>query len=327
MNRRLLSVALLAAALGLPVPADDIRTNVAAIVVLDASAPEGVSVALRYNDAIGIFLPDDPLFIQGIELELRIPKAVQGAEASISWTIYADADPDPSPETYDYVVDLVATQPLPSRVSMVLRLPVVERHGLRSDPYASVVPVVCGPRRFPLVFKLAPIGKGFGPAVENAEFKLVVRPVLADEGGARLSVSFPPDAAPVPLAVYLDDRRLDDPAATIVARKGLHVVRVQAEGYREEIVSVPFEAGRVTAVELTLVPDVPLVSFEVPAGTVVTMDGEAIVADGGTIAVEPGEHTVVCRIGDYTISRKFMAMRGKTYRVVLAVQMDILAAP
>lgn len=45
------------------------------------------------------------------------------------------------------------------------------------------------------------------------------------------------------------------------------------------------------------------------------------------LAVEPGEHALFFRIGDYSMSRKFMALRGKTYQVILSVELDIVTSP
>jgi hypothetical protein len=270
----------------------------------------------------------DTLFVQGVEFELRLPKAVQGSESSIAWTVFSSVDPAPAGEQLDFDGSRVISQPLPTRVSMVIQIPVIERHELRSGPFVTVIPKLMKASDFPLMFKLAPIGKGFGPSMESAEFRLTVRPVLTDEGGIVVSCAFPEGADPVPYSVYIDDRRVEDLARPIVTRKGARVLRVSAEGYREEVVSLSVEAGTISKVSVNLVPDAPRLQIEAPTGSIISLNGVPVSSESfDELAIEPGEHTIVCRIGDYTITRKFVAARGKTYRVVMSVELSIQAEP
>jgi len=67
---------------------------------------------------------------------------------------------------------------------------------------------------------------------------------------------------------------------------------------------------------------------EAPDSAVVTLDGQRIdhVAKP-SMTVDPGEHNATCRIGDYTLSRKFTAYRGKSYKLVLEVDLQVQEAP
>jgi len=311
-----------------PVFSQGLRTDFASLVTLSSEKPEGVTVSLHYNEAVAVNFPADPTFIQGIEFELRIPKSFQGAESSIAWSIFTRLTPPPSPDRFDYIADLLSTQSLPARVSLNLIVPIIDRHSIKNNPFASLVPSVAGMDRFPLVFKLTPIGKGLLPSMESAEFKLTIRPVLRDEGGLIVTVAVPDGADRPSASIFVDDKRAEDPHAVILAKKGARVVRVSAEGYREEIITVAVEAGRVIPLNVTLTPNAPLLVFQAPAGTFVSLDGQVVPQselDG--FAVEPGEHTLFFRIGDYSMTRKFMALRGKVYQVVLSVELNILASP
>jgi hypothetical protein len=312
----------------LPLDAEGIRTGVAGTMHLSSSRPEGETIGFRYNEAVGVFLPADALFVQGIEFELRIPKALQGSESTVAWTIYSSVQPEPATDRLDFNASRIISQPLPPRVSLIIQIPVTERHELRSGPFVTVIPRLLKPSDFPLMFKLAPIGKGFGPDLESVEFRITARPVLTDEGGISLVCSFPEGAEPVPYSVYIDDKRVEDVARTMVTRKGARVLRVSAEGYREEVVSLSIEAGAISKVSVKLVPDAPRLHFEVPTGSIISLNGVLVPPESfDELTVEPGEHTIVFRIGDYTLTRKFIAARGKTYRVVMSVELSIQAEP
>ncbi len=305
-----------------------VRTVVSSVVSLSSEAPGGAVVSLRYNEAVAVLFPADPTFIQGVEFELRIPKAFQGAESSIAWSLFSGIAPTPTAGRFDYEARLISTQPLPQRVSMSLILPIIASHGIKGGPFASLIPAVARSDDFPLLFKLSPIGKGLLPAMESAEFKLTVRPVLRDEGGIRVSVSTGDGAEAQGVSVFIDDRLAENPGKLILAKKGPRVVRVSAEGYREEIVTVPVEAGAVSPLTVTLMPNAPFIAFQAPAGTYVTIDGKVVEpGELSGLSVEPGEHTLFFRIGDYSMTRKFMALRGKVYNVVLSVELDIVVTP
>lgn len=328
MKRLLRFVCVLSIASWTPVFAQGLRTTMSAVVSLSSENGEGETISLRYNEAVAILFPADPTFIQGLEFELRIPKAFQGAESSIAWSVYSGITPAPATDRLDYSGDLVATQPLPARVAMNLILPIVNRHGIKGGPFASLIPMVVGEDRFPLVFKLSPIGKGIQPAMESAEFRLTIRPVLRDEGGIRVSVSYPDGTDHPATSVFIDDRRAEDPQALILAKKGARVVRVSAEGYREEVLTVAVEPGKVIPLSIAMTPNAPLLVFQAPAGTYISLDGQVVPpAELSGLAVEPGEHTLFFRIGDYSMTRKFQALRGKVYRVVLSVELEILTSP
>jgi hypothetical protein len=67
---------------------------------------------------------------------------------------------------------------------------------------------------------------------------------------------------------------------------------------------------------------------EAPDSALILIDGQKLGRDAkASLAVEVGEHTVTCKIGDYTITRKFTAYRGKTYRLVLSVELQLQESP
>ena len=71
-----------------------------------------------------------------------------------------------------------------------------------------------------------------------------------------------------------------------------------------------------------------MVVIEAPDSAQITLDGKKVSGDGKTaLADEIGDHLVTCRIGDYVVTRKFTAYRGKTYRIVLSVDLEVQESP
>ena len=204
MKRQILFIACLLACL--TAFGEDIRVYVPGSVVVSSARIQGESVQIRYNEAVGIQLAANDSFIQGIEIEIRIPKELLPYVASVGWSLYEKVTPAFLKTRYDYQGQQLFFQPLPERVSVVIQIPVDRNHSLKTSSFATVLPLIAGPDRFPLLFRLFPLGKGISKALEENYFSVTVRPVVRNEGA--LSVSFAqPGIDPKDVGITVDDVR------------------------------------------------------------------------------------------------------------------------
>ncbi len=330
--RSLMISAALAAFLFLPLTPlipEGVRTVVSAVVQVSADRPEGETAALGYADAVAIALPAPSPFIQGIEIDLRIPKPLQSAQGAFAWSLYKTVSPVPTVDRYSYDGERMLIQALPPRAGIVFQIPVSPRHSLRTGPYATVLPLLLSAGDFPVLFKLSALTKGLTPEQEQSRYQVKVRPLFTDEGALRLSI-LPPDASETAFSpnVYVDEKKLESWQDLVFLKKGMHTVQVTGESMRDETRTIAVESGKVFALEIKLQGTKPVLVFEAPANAVILLDDQPVEHSGGArILVEPGEHTMVCRIGDYTITRKFTALRGKTYHIVFSVDVQIQENP
>jgi D-lyxose ketol-isomerase len=126
--------------------------------------------------------------------------------------------------------------------------------------------------------------------------------------------------------VAVDDRKAD-PSSPMLLESGQHRLRVSSEAYRDESRGFAIEAGKTLELVVELQDATPVVVVEAPDSAAVTIDGVRVErADRARFEVEPGEHVAVCRIGDYTVTRRFAAARGKTYKLVLEVDLQVQEA-
>ncbi len=330
--RALTIFAALAAFVFLPIASavpEGVRTVVAAVVHVSGDKPEGETVSLGYADAVAILLSSGSPFLQGVEIDLRIPKALQSAQGAFAWSLYKSVTPVPSVDKYAYDGERLILQALPPRAGIVFQVPVSPRHSLRSGPYATVLPMLLGSGEFPVLFKLSALSKGLSPEQEQARYQVKIRPLFTDEGALRISILPPEGAEPgFSPAVYVDERKLESWQELIFLKKGMHTLQVTGEGVRDESRAVAVESGKVFSLEIKLQGTKPVVVFEAPANALILLDDQPVEHAGGArIQIEPGERTVVCKIGDYTITRRFTAVRGKTYHIVFSVDVQIQENP
>jgi hypothetical protein len=332
MNRPSIRLALLALSGALALEAGygqarDLRMMVAGTASLTIEAAEGVRLSMGFSDAAAVYVPKDSPFVQGIEIEVRSPPEATATPGGFAFEIWKSIDPAPERGRYAYRGARVITQPLPARAGYAIQIPVRADHSIEAGPYAELLPAVIDPRDFPIAFKLVPVSKGIPSEIESARFQVRFRLILGDEGALSLKLRYPEGkAARPPVTVTVDDRKID-PAAATPLKAGQHRLRVSSEAYRDESRSFAVESGRTLELVVELQDATPVVIVEAPDSAAVTIDGARVdhVAHP-QLEVEPGEHVAVCRIGDYSVTRRFTAARGKTYRLVLQVDLQVQEA-
>jgi hypothetical protein len=302
-------------------PGQELRTIIAGAITLSPESPEGSRLAMGYNDALAVLFPKDSPFIQGFEIELKLPQAVLAMPGGFAYELWRRIDPAPDKNRFGYRGDRIITQPLPARAGIV-------DHAIKQSPYATLLPVVVEQKDFPFLFKLMPVTKGISADIEAAQFQVRIRPILTDEGALNLRLRYPEGGGEkAALSVMIDDRKVD-PGLPFMLKAGSHRLHVSSEVYRDESRSFTIEQGRILELVIELQDTMPVLVIEAPDSALVSLDGTRLdhIARPQSL-IEAGEHTATCRIGDYTVTRRFTAVRGKTYRLVLSVELQVQESP
>jgi hypothetical protein len=306
-----------------PVMAESFRTLVEGSLELSAEAPEGSSLNLACNGSALIRLGRGSRFFRGIELELSAPQAWLLHRGSLAMEVYADLDRLPSFGINDLDGRRITFEPLPSRIKIIYQIPVRPSHGLRTSPYATVLSGTALPASFPILFRLMPIIKGVSEDLENMQFNLIVRPILSDEGEVRLNFRYPEQLRGKPFTVLIDDMVVGNTNAEQLLREGEHHLVILSEDYRNESRRFVVERAKRLDMVIDLQDPTPLLVFEAPENALIFLNNRPISRGSGPIPVDPGVHEAKFQVGDYTLSRTITVQRGKTYRIALAVDIDI----
>jgi hypothetical protein len=217
----------------------------------------------------------------------------------------------------------MAFEPLPNKVKTVYQIPVRASHGLRTSPYAAVLPTITPPASFPILFRLMPIIKGLSEELENMAFIVTARPILSDEGAVKTSFRYPQQLRGRPFTVLIDDVVIENPAEERLLREGEHHLVVLSYDYRNESRRFMVERAKTIDLVIELQDPTPLIIFESPGNARIFLNNNPIPLDSGPIPVDPGQHEAKFQIGDYTITKTINVQRGKTYKVAVAVGIDI----
>jgi len=306
-----------------PVWAESFRAVVAGSLELSASNPEGASISLASNSSAVVRLGRDTRFLRGVELELTAPQAWLAYRGSLAMLVYAELDQQPSRGISDLEGRRVAFDPLPNKVVNIYQIPVRSAHGLKTSPYAVVLPDTVLPSSFPIVFRLMAIIKGVSEELENMTFTLTARPILSNEGAVKISHRYPQQLRGRPFTVLIDDVVIENPSEERLLREGEHHLVVLSDDYRNESRRFMVERSKTIDLLIELQDPTPLIIFESPENARIFLNNNPVSRDSGPIPVEPGLHEARFLIGDYTLTKTLSVQRGKTYKVAVSVGIDV----
>jgi hypothetical protein len=303
--------------------AEQLRALNAGAILVSLEKPGGDSINLSYTGAAVILLDQETRFFRGIEVELIVPQSYMAHRGSLALALYADLDKTPEPGIVDLEARQIGMEPLPNKIQIVYQIPIRPDHGLRDSPYATLPVGIVPPESFPLLFRILPVIKGLSESVETMTFRLSVKPILSDEGAVRIIPRYPEHLGRRPFTTLIDDAVVERPQDTRLLKEGEHSLVIISDDYRNESRRFVIERGKILELSIALQDTIPLVYFEAPDNALIFFDNEAVDSSRQPISADPGLHEVRFQMGDYTMVKPLTILRGKTYRVALAVDVSI----
>jgi hypothetical protein len=303
--------------------AESLRVLVAGSTEVSMEASRGKSISLSYTDAALILLDEDTRFFRAVELEFTAPQSYLPYRGSLAVAMYADLDKIPDSEVADIQARQVLFEPIPNKILSVYQIPLRQAHGLKTTPYVTVLPEVVFPSSFPVLFRILPVIKGLSEEIESMGFSLHVKPLLSNEGAVRLVPRYPENLRDRPFTVLIDDLVIENPGEERMLREGEHHLVILSNDYRNENRVFIVERGKTLELAITLQDPTPLVIFEAPENAVIFFDSQPVVSSKNPMPAEPGIHEVKFQLSDYSIVKSMTVQRGKTYRVSMAVDVQV----
>jgi hypothetical protein len=305
-------------------PAESFRALIQGAAEVKSDGSYSQPVSLGFNGSALISLPEEIRFFKAVEVEISAPQVWLAYRGSLAMALYAELDKVPQTGVADLNARRIAYEPLPNKLQIVYQIPLRKDHGLKTSPYATLIPGPVLPGAFPAIFRIMPVIKGLSEELESIAFQVKVKPVFSDEGAVRLSHRYPPQLQDRPFTVLIDDRLIENPGEELFLKEGEHQLVVVSEDYRNENRRFVVERTKTLDLTIELQDPTPLIIFEGPENAAVYLDNTLIRRPNEAIPVEVGSHEARFQVGDYRITRVINVQRGKTYRVALTVDVDIL---
>lgn len=304
------------------------------------------TILLGYNDLLLITIPQDTTFIKGIELAMQIPEQLLNEPSCLAYSFYTNFSKSTKNSTIDFSGERIAIDMLPSRLSMVLQIPLDDKQKLEETPYAALLDscyigtsnsnkknnkvddLASAEQSVDkiIALRLQPIMKGLPENINELSFATKVKPLLANEGLLELGIKYPTEEKKA-ISVFIDEKPVQDFEKELFLPLGMHHIAISGEDYRTEVRTFMIEQAKTTKLEIALVDASPMLFVSAPDGAQVFLDGERIVQGKNAVTVQAGEHTIRMLVGDYELTKTITLVNGKNYNLALTIDMALSEAP
>jgi len=282
------------------------------------------SIDLSLEDLGIIRLDTLDELVQGIELQFEIPMEMRKYRDSFALLVYKAVRPVPSEQNRSYSGNRICFEVLPSRQTAYYQIPLIPSHSLVGTRDTTVLPRVSS-AEFPLLLTVLPVMKGIPSTVSKSSITVRVKKILEEKGYLSLSLSSRKgeDISEMDLQLQIDGNDFPPGKEKFILDIGVHEIILIKD---QEILarqSFVIEKGQTTALALDIKERETSLFVEAPEETKLYLDGKKLTNPGkNPITLPPGEHTVVGKIGDYSVSKTFIVEKGKSYTISLFL--DIL---
>ena len=308
--------------------AENFRTLVAGQIAVSADSASSDPAALptlglSYIDSALIALKTDPRFLRGVELELKVPQAYLKYRGSLAIAIYKAIGAVPTVGVADVSAERIGFELIPNKLQAVYQIPARKGHGLKASPYVSIPTGIVPPEAFHLLFRIWPVIKGLPEELEQLRFSLTAKPILTDEGALKLTLRYPEKLKDRNVTLRIDDEVRDPAIKEFMLKEGEHNLVIVSDDYRNESRAFTVERGKILEIALDLKDPTPIVSVEAPENARIYFDGQAVANPLASFPAEAGDHEIRFEVGDYSVVKPVVLLRGRSYRISLSIDVVV----
>lgn len=301
--------------------------------VVELKEETGFSVTKKIglNDALAVYIPEERLFLEGIEFKMDIPEETALWRDCCAVYIYDEIRPAPTEQQIDFNGSKLFFGIVPGKLSWVLQVPLTKDAQLKTNQYTKTIEKIPSAQGNFVFLRLQQVMKGVPDEVMNSKITFTVRPILSDKGLLKLKLNFPDNEdenttqTDQNLTVFVDNNPclIDDIKDGLLLDTGIHNISIISENYRTEVRKVRIDQAKKTELAIDLKSIEPTVIITAPEGATVFLDDIEFKELGKEFVLTEGEHKIKCGIGDYEIIRTLTVSRGRTYKVNLTVDLQI----
>ncbi|MBI9105371.1 MAG: hypothetical protein JEZ04_01425 [Spirochaetales bacterium] len=308
----------------IPVLSENIRGDVVNIIKLtDSSAPGDNEFTMGIEDVFAVSVDGRSEFIRGYAVKIFAPSELRRYGSSFAFNIYKQISPEITEGIGTYYGKKYDSIILPESAEFHIRIPVGERLPGEIGPYITVLSTLTSETDYPMMFTILPMMKGLPSSLYNSGFTISVSPIFRDSGLLSLVVIIPDGLDAEDLNLMIDNKAVDDDGKYKLA-SGSHSLTLGIQGGKNISRSFDISAGQTTNLNIEVEKLESTIFIDVPENTIIYIDGEKMHSGSeNRMTIDPGEHLVLFKIGDYKISKKFEILPGKDCKISLFLDIFI----
>jgi hypothetical protein len=303
--------------------ADNVRGKMIEISRMGNGSPPSPVLPLRLEENWAVILGDESDLLRGIEIVFDLPEQADLYSGTYAVFVYDSVTPPPEKARYDYQGNLLFFKPIEGGKKLFIQLPIESIAGFGTIPDTYIHRKPLSQSRFPLIMTILPIMKGIPDRAAQAVFHAQVRPIFKNLGKLALNLIGDFDKPPPEgILVFIDEKNVPYNPEGINVEPGIRKIRVEIAGFTTFNAAVGIDRGKKSQVEARFQRSTAAIRIDAPSGSRAFLNGNPVDIDKKEISIEPGEHTLSFKVGDYQISKRFYVEGGKSYGISLFL--DIL---
>ena len=311
--------------------AETFRVAQCHIVELTEDVSFSATKKVGLNDSVAVYIPEDRLFLEGIEFKMDIPEDMAIWRDCCGAYFYDGIRPAPKAQQIDYSGNKIFFGVVPGKLSWILQLPLTKNAQFKTNQYTKTIETIPSAQGNYVFLRLQQIMKGVPDEVMNSKITITVRPILSDKGLLKVKLSTlegseaKVDGQEENISIFIDNNAylIADAEKGFVLGTGIHNISVISENYRTEVRKVRIDQAKTTELEVILKSIEPTVLITAPEGATVYLDDEKFEYLGKEVVITEGDHKIRCGIGDYEIIRTISVTKGRSYKGNLTVDLQI----
>ncbi len=301
--------------------ADNIRGKVVKHILLtDSSSTAPKSFSMSIEEVFAVSFDKNSSLISGFEIEVTMSPYFRDYSGSFAVNLYKKISPEISSGIGTYYGKKYDSFILPDASKFYIQIPYNQRLNSKNSLYTKVFKEVIDYKDSPVMVTILPIMKGFPSSLYNSSLSFKVRPIFKESGSLDITLAIPEDLDKRQLELSINGGRLKvvDNKAGIALPSGRHNLNIEIPGGKSINRYFEIKAGENLKLNLKIEKLESFATIDVPENTTVYIDGERLAnATEKKLSLEPGVHTVLFKIGDYKISKKFDILPGKDCKISL----------
>ncbi len=284
-------------------------------------------LTLGMGEAVHIVLPENRLFMKGIQMKIVMPAALAEYGGGVAYSFYRNVHPTPSEDIIDYDAESVYIGTFTNRLTYHMDIPLIANESLTNDPYTSTIYL---PNDMPIddiFFRVHIVMKGVPDGLWDSSVDIELKPVVSNEGLLDLSIEYPEqmdeDKEAFPYIVFIDDDLVEHSHELILLDAGSHHITVSSEFFRTEVQTFSIEKTQTTQLNIELQDIAPLLAVSAPENTQFFLNDIEYEDFSQPIKIDTGTHQLRFSIGEYEIIRTLEVLNGRTYNVDVSFDVAI----
>ncbi len=309
---------------------DNIRGPMQWISVVDTEADRSEEIIVSPEDLIAFKINSSENIPFRMQLEIRPSETLKEYPNTFALFVYNNIEPVPVNDVSSYNGSLVRYIVLPdkSRHFVDLFFTVKPSRNELLPGTDVLYPEEFKKIPFPFIMTVLPVMKGIPDTLLDEKIKIKLTIYYADKGDLSVNVYSKNDnsAENNPLSIsdyslFIDSKQYDK-ADGISLAAGVKKIRIEKDGYLPFEQSVVINKNEKNILNINLVKKLPQLFIYAPAEADIYIDGN-LNTQKELNNLKEGEHTVVFKLGQYSLSRKFILENGKKYTINLLLDIEI----